>query len=154
MDYVVRPNIAAPAAKAASAQQTAQDRLMTYIPLSISGVYPLLENGIAEYVKSPFEKMSPRLIEWAIFGLLLLWYILFLHKQYNKQAYVKWARAKLQGVQTFVSIVAFVVWTYSIKSAIWADVYNAGLAIVFTAIFVLFASLYAPTVTPDQASGG
>src|ERR1700754_2915889 len=126
MDYIVRPNIAVKAAKAASGEQTPQDRLMTYIPLSISGIYPLLENGIAEYIKSPFKNLSPRLIEWAIFGLLLLWYIFFLHKQYNKQPYKKWARAKLQGVQTFVSITAFFVWTYSVKSAIWTDVYNAG----------------------------
>ena len=156
MDYIVRPNVSqpGPGKAAASSEQSTQDRLMAYIPLSISGVYPLLENGIAEYIKTPFKDISPRSIELAVFGLLLLWYMLFLHKQYNKVAFKGWVRAKLQGWQTLVSILAFCVWTYSIKSAIWTDIYNAGLAIVVTVIFVLFAGLYVPTVTPDQAKGG
>jgi len=154
MEYIVRPKVTLEGAgKAAGGEQTPQDRLMTYIPLSISGVYPLLENGISDYVKTPFHGLSPRSLELVVFGLLLLWYVIFLHRQFNKTPYKGRARAKLQVLQTFVSIVAFCVWTYSIKSAIWTDIYNAGLAVVATAIFVLFASLYVPTVTPDQAQG-
>jgi hypothetical protein len=51
MDYIVRPKIRLPGAgKAAGAEESAQDRLLKYIPLSIAGAYPLLENGIAEFI--------------------------------------------------------------------------------------------------------
>ena len=154
MDYIVRPNITlGGAGKAASAQEKPQDRLLKYIPLSIAGAYPILENGIAEYIKTPIGEISPRLIEWLVFAALLVWYGLFLNLKFNKEVYRGWTRFRLQGTQTCVSIVAFAVWTYSIKAAIWSGIYNAGLALIATALFVLFASLYSPTVSPDEAKG-
>jgi hypothetical protein len=80
--------------------------------------------------------------------------VIFLHKKFNDAIYRGWTRIRLQGLQTAVSIIAFCIWTYSIKSAIWIDIYNAGLALIATVLFLIFASLYAPTVTPDEMKGG
>jgi len=155
MDYIVKPKLDLQGSgKAAGADESPQDRLLKYIPLSIAGAYPLLENGIAEYIKTPVSGISPRAIEWFVFGALLLWYVLFLNQKFSKTVYRGWTRVRLQSLQTGISIVAFCIWTYSIKSAIWADIYNPGLALLATVLFVLFASLYAPTVTPDEAKGG
>jgi len=152
MDYIVRPRIRLPgAAKAAGGEQPWQDRLIKYIPLNIAGAYPLLENGFEQYLKAPLGGLSPRWIEWSVFGALVFWYVCFLNKQFEKDVYRGWVRVRLQGSQTVVSIIAFCVWTYSIKSAIWIDIYNAGLALLATALFLLFTSLYEPTVTPDEA---
>jgi hypothetical protein len=152
MDRIVRPNIRlAGAGQAAGGQESAQDRLLKYIPLSIAGAYPLLENGIAEYTKAPVAHLPSRWIEWFVFAALLLYYAISLHRAFTKRGIKGKTRVRLQLLQTAVSITAFCVWTYSIKSAIWSDIYNAGLALIFAVLFVLFASNYAPTITPDEA---
>ena len=154
MNYIVEPRIREPGTgKAAGANESPQERLLKYVPLSIAGAYPLLENGIAEYIKTPIGGISPREIAWFVFAALLLWYVLFLNQKFSKTVYRGRTRFRLQGVQTVVSIIAFCVWSYSIKSAIWSDIYNAGLALISTVLFVLFASLYSPTVTPEEAKG-
>jgi hypothetical protein len=140
-------------AKAAAAGgDSPQDRLLKYIPLTIAGAYPLLENGIAEYIKTPIAGLAPRWIEWAVFGALILWYLIFLQRKFNQEAYRGWTRLKLQGTQMAVSIIAFCLWTYSVKSAIWTDIYNAGLALILTLMFLLFAGFYTPTVTTNDGA--
>lgn len=151
-NWVVLPNtIERGAGQSASSQETPDQRLFKYIPLSIAGAYPLLENAITDYIKSPISGVPPRLLEWIVFGLLLLWYAIALHRAFDKKGYTGKQRWRLQFIQTAVSIVAFCVWTYSIKSAIWMHIYNAALAVVLVVIFVLFASFYAPTVDLDEA---
>src|SRR5262245_16604718 len=83
MDNIVQPNVTAVGAgTAAGGPESAQERLIKYIPLDIAGAYPLLENGIAEYVKNPFPKLPASTIIWAVFGLLLLYYVIKLHIQF------------------------------------------------------------------------
>jgi hypothetical protein len=152
MDSIVLPNIRATGAgQAATAPESAQDRLLKYIPLSIAGAYPLLENGVAEYIQSPVGNLSPRWIEWFVFVALLLYYAIILNRAFNKKDIRGKTRVRLQTLQTAISVIAFFIWTYSIKSAIWSDIYNAGLAIIIAVLFVLFAGLYAPTVSLEEA---
>ncbi|MGA8497169.1 MAG: hypothetical protein WB764_16915 [Xanthobacteraceae bacterium] len=152
MDYIVRPKIREPGTgKAAAGDEAPQDRLLKYIPLTIAGAYPILENGIAQYITTPVADMSPRFLEWLVFAALILYYVLFLNVKFNATTLQGWTRIRLQTLQTVVSIIAFFVWTYSIKSAIWTGVYNAGLALIVAMLFVLFAGLYAPTVSLDEA---
>jgi hypothetical protein len=153
-DWVVLPKIVKPGAgQGASGQETPDQRLLKYIPLSIAGAYPLLENAITDYVKSPIAGVPPGLLEWIVFGLLLLWYALALNRGFYKKGYTGTQRWRLQSIQTAVSWLAFAIWTYSIKSAIWVGIgiYNAALAVVAVVVFVLFASFYAPTVNLDEA---
>jgi hypothetical protein len=155
MDYIVRPKRRVRGAGvAASSGQAPQDRLLAYIPLTIVGAYPILENALAQYGNTPpLPGLSLSCLERIVFALLILYYVLFLNKKYGDQGdYRGWVRVRLQLTQTIVSIAGFFIWTYSIKSAIWADHYNAPLALLASGLFALFGSLYAPTINLNQGN--
>ena len=154
MDNIVRPEIVAKAGAAAAGAEGPQERLIKYIPLDIAGAYPLLQNGVADYVKNPLPKLPAQWIIWAVFGLLLLYYVVKLHFQFTKSGIKGRARLILESQQQLVSIVAFVIWTYSLKSAIWTDVYSAGLALILVVAFLLVASNYKPTISLQTAQEG
>jgi hypothetical protein len=94
---------------------------------------------------------SPLSFAWCIFAILLLLNLGFLHRAYKTRVGPT-ARAWLEIPHIIFSTLAFMLWTYAIRSTIWLPLYDADLVLALTIIFGLAAALYTPTVTTQQAS--
>jgi hypothetical protein len=151
---IVKPRIRQPGAgtAAASTDETWSARLAKYIPLSIAGAYPVLDNALIAYAREPITDfgLTPRALDIIVFAALLGFSTLELHNQYRRSGLRGPSRWRVQLVQTGMMIVAFVLWTYSIKGSIWSGSYNAALSVILDVLFLLAAN-YVPTLTPKEA---
>lgn len=148
MDLIVLPRrrLRGAGLAASGAAESPQDRLRKYIPLEIAAAYPLLENGLETYVSAPVTGLAPRAVQMLAVAALLLYYALRLHAAFNRSEFRGGVRVRLQTQQTLISVIAFLIWIYDLRSVVWGDWYNAGLALILSALFVLFATLYVPSV--------
>jgi len=144
MARVIRPRIREQAGIAASgAGDDWSGRLLSYIPLTISGAYPVLDNALSAYASTyakpptPDASVSPRTLGVIVFGALIIYSIVELHLEYNKKQLSGYVRKKLQTLQTIVMAAAFMLWTYSIRGSIWGTTYNAALALILCILFML-----------------
>jgi hypothetical protein len=154
MIRLLRPQINGPlAAAGAWSPDDWHDRLMKYVPVEIAGAYPIIENIVSEHTKNgkSIIGFSPLSFAWCIFAILLLLNLGFLHRAYKTRVGPT-ARAWLEIPHIIFSTLAFMLWTYAIRSTIWLPLYDADLVLALTIIFGLAAALYTPTVTTQQAS--
>jgi len=154
MIRVLRPKIKERGAGTAVAggQDDWTARLASYIPLPISGAYPLLDNALTAYAKEPLAQLgiAPWVLGWFVFVALLVLAGLDVNKAYNKKGLRGRTRWRIQIVQTVMMVIAFFLWTYSLHGSVWGSSYSAALSLILSIIFLL-ATAYVPAITPAEA---
>jgi hypothetical protein len=125
-------------------------RLMKYIPLKVSGLFPILDSALDSYIKDPIAGISPYLLNLFVIILLLLAIVIEVNRAYDRANITGPTRWRIQSIQTVFNIFAFILWTYTVKGGIWDHTNNPALVVILDGLFLLFAQ-YIPDITRDEA---
>ncbi len=152
MNRLIQPRIEGPQAAAAASADDWHERIVKYVPVEIASTYPVVENLIQGFLNKGQSVLGfqPSIFAWLIFIIFLILNFCYLRRTYKKKIGNP-ARKKIMVPHLIFSSVAFVLWTYVIRSAIWLPWFDAGLSIIFTIIFILVAGIYQPVITTDEA---
>lgn len=125
-------------------------RLLKYIPLGVSGLFPILDSALADYLRTPVGEISPQQLDQLVLIALAIIVLIEVHRAYQKAGLHGRVRWWLQTVQSVFNLVAFVLWTYTVKGQVWGGTNNAALVVIFDGLFLAFAQ-YLPQITFAEA---
>jgi hypothetical protein len=129
-------------------------RLLRYIPVPIAGIYPVLDSAIQTYRKSPVTGLPSQFLNEVVFGLFLVAVIVDIHVAYQKKKIHGRLRRQVQATQTVFSLIAFILWSYTVKGQIWNGENNGGLVIILDGFFLLFANYKASFTRKELEDAG
>lgn len=125
-------------------------RLLKYIPLKVSGLFPVLDSALGAYIKDPVAGISPRLVNIFVVFALIVVILIEVHRAYNIEHIIGPTRWRMQLIQSAFNVIAFALWTYTVKGKIWNNTNNPALVIILDGVFLLFAQ-YIPSITLREA---
>jgi hypothetical protein len=127
------------------------ERLQKYIPLKVSGAFPILDHALESYPQHTIAGISPHLMDILVEVALGVFILVEINQAYARGKLKGWARWRLQIIQSLFNLTAFVLWTYTLKGQIWGGTNNLPVVIILNVLFLLFAA-YAPEISPKEAA--
>ncbi|MEX3986198.1 hypothetical protein AB4Y45_45905 [Paraburkholderia sp. EG287A] len=151
MDRIVEPVVKDKGGKAvAGPHESAGDRLLKYVPPDVAGFYAVAQAALASYSKDSLASLSASTLGIAILVACIAATYVLLNRQMKSKALQANVKQRLLLSQFTISVIALLVWSYSINSYIWGGLYKSPIAIIATGIFVMFAGIHVPTITAAE----